>query len=496
MRARSLLGIALTTALATAPAAADPRAAVRACVRACRHRPATARCMLGCLRRDPKTRAAGLPALFAGDGLPLDGMLLAAARGDTADLERFVEGQATFVEVESLPTLGPLFNGRSCAACHFQPALGGSGEFINEMRVRNDPTGGPVHIFASDNLLRAGPQTQAGLTIFPGGLAATPLGCPLTAPGCTLSPCQQEEVARTTFSPSLPLCDPTSARFAAGENCTAERQASALFGLGLVEAVADATFQTIAARQPAALRGVVKTVVELGRPRVARFGWKDDVATLRGFAGQAYLQEMGVTNPDHPHELTTCALGRTQFGVLLDAADDPEDATDAQGRADIDRFADFMRALAPPPTLPMDATARLGRRLFTRVGCVGCHVPALTTASDPAAFIPPTSGGVAISPGVNRLLAARTFHPYSDFLLHDMGSLGDGITSGVAGPTLMRTAPLWGVRAKSRFLHDGRAPDLATAIALHDGQGAAAAAAFAALTAAEQQALIAFLGTL
>ena len=98
----------------------------------------------------------------------------------------------------------------------------------------------------------------------------------------------------------------------------------------------------------------------------------------------------------------------------------------------------------------------------------------LPHASNPASFIPASTGGVAISSVVNKALAKQTFHPYSDFLLHSMGSLGDGITSGAAGPTMMRTAPLWGLRAKSVFLHDGRASDLPTAISLHDGQGKAA----------------------
>ena len=77
-----------------------------------------------------------------------------------------------------------------------------------------------------------------------------------------------------------------------------------------------------------------------------------------------------------------------------------------------------------------------------------------------------------------------------------MGSLGDGITSGAAGPTMMRTAPLWGVRANSRLLHDGRAGDPSTAISLHDGQGKAAAQAFGKLSPDQQQDVLNFLNTL
>ena len=101
-----------------------------------------------------------------------------------------------------------------------------------------------------------------------------------------------------------------------------------------------------------------------------------------------------------------------------------------------------------------------------------------------------------MSSTVNHALAQQTFHPYGDFLLHSMGALGDGITSGGADATMMRTAPLWGLRAKSIFLHDGRAADLPTAISLHDGQGKAASQAFQALSTSQQQDVVNFLNTL
>src|SRR5215813_2225696 len=302
--------------------------------------------------------------------------------GVTTRFAQFAEGQLDFAEIENLPTLGPIFNGRACGGCHFQPALGGSGGSINEVRIRNNTAGGPLHIFASDNILRLGPQRQGALTIFPNGVESTPLGCQITSPSCVRSACQNEEAARTTFATSLKICDPTSGAFASGTNCTAERQSTPLFGFGFIEAVADATFDAIAAGQPVAIRGVVKRVTELGATRVARFGWKDDVATLRGFAGDAYLNEMGITSPDFPNERSNCALNRTSFGVLLDAADDPEDQIE-DGRADIDKFADFMRALDPPPTLQQSAAAQQGHAIFRNIGCGGCHVESITTAANP-----------------------------------------------------------------------------------------------------------------
>ena len=432
------------------------------------------------------------PINLDGFGAPLP-----AVASSNHDLTIFATGQLNFKEIEELPQLGPLFNGTTCTGCHSQPATGGGGLFINEIRVRNNTDPGPVHIFAVDNMMRNGAQSQGGTPIFANGIAAEPLGCQITVPGCQLSACQQEEASRTTFNTSLPTCDPTSADFQSGGNCVVGRAALPLFGDGLVEAVSDQTLIQEAQSEPQSVRGTVKIVTEnfLSTAHVGRFGWKNDHVFLRGFAGDAYLNEMGISNPDNPVDTSSCALGVTQYGIALEDTG-IEDTTDPDGEADIDRFSDFMRALAPPPTIPQNLSAQRGAKLFSQLGCVGCHAPSLTTASNPASFIPPSTGGIAISSTLNQALAQKTFHPYGDFLLHDMGALGDGITSGAAGPTMMRTSPLWGLRAKSIFLHDGRAADLPTAISLHDGQGKAASQAFQALPASQQQDLLNFLSAL
>jgi CxxC motif-containing protein (DUF1111 family) len=137
-----------------------------------------------------------------------------------------------------------------------------------------------------------------------------------------------------------------------------------------------------------------------------------------------------------------------------------------------------------------------GHGIFESIGCASCHVSSIVTARNPAGFIPHTTGGVAITWALNEALTDQIYHPFGDFLLHDMGPLGDGITNGAAGPTMMRTMPLWGVRDRAMFLHDGRALDLTTAITFHDGQGKAAAAQFGALPADQQQNMLDFLGTL
>ena len=85
---------------------------------------------------------------------------------------------------------------------------------------------------------------------------------------------------------------------------------------------------------------------------------------------------MGITNPDNPAEVSICAANESAYGIQLEDTG-VEGPTDPNGRADIDRFSDFMRGLAPPPTLAQNASARNGSRLFTSMGCAGCHTASM-----------------------------------------------------------------------------------------------------------------------
>jgi hypothetical protein len=138
------------------------------------------------------------------------GKPLPAVAANPADRALFSAGQRLFSTPLSIPVLGPLFNNRTCVACHFQPAMGGSGEFISEIHTRSDLSGLPVHTFAVDNVMRAGPQTQGDNVIFGHGLAAVPLGCQISDPNCRRSRCQQQEARLKNFTTDLPICDPSS----------------------------------------------------------------------------------------------------------------------------------------------------------------------------------------------------------------------------------------------------------------------------------------------
>ncbi len=127
----------------------------------------------------------------------------------------------------------------------------------------------------------------------------------------------------------------------------------------------------------------------------------------------------------------------------------------------------------------MGKAEQAGARVFAAIGCAECHTPTLQTGPSPVAA-----------------LSQKTFAPYSDFLLHDMGTIADGMEQAGAGRREMKTAPLWGLRFQPTLLHDGRARTPAAAILAHDGQGRIARDRFSKLSAADQAALLAFVNSL
>jgi CxxC motif-containing protein (DUF1111 family) len=261
-------------------------------------------------------------------------------------------------------------------------------------------------------------------------------------------------------------------------------------GAGYVEAIANATLKHIRDEQPAAMRGTALEVPVLeanSRSRFGRFGWKDQHASLESFAADAYLNEMGITSPTLPDENTS--LGRfVGFGTPYDPVADPED-----DGVDLKAFANFMRSTKAPPRGPINSTVRSGETLFTSVGCSGCHVATIRTAAP----------GTRINGGVIRVRDAvgnKIIHPYSDFLLHDIGT-GDGIpvlpgAEFASTATQIRTAPLWAMRTRNRLMHDGLSFTKQEAIARHAGQASAARAAYDALTSAQKDQVLAFLDSL
>ena len=349
---------------------------------------------------------------------------------------RFNDGKDEFVSVESVEEgVGPVFNDVSCASCHSVAAVGG-GSAILETRFG---TTGPDGLFD--------PLSQLGGSLI-----------------------QKEGIGAAADCEYLSEIVPQEATI------VADRRTTPLFGLGLVDAVPDATFWAIAQEEacdPDGIAGVVSVVANIstGQNAVGKFGWKGQNPSLFQFAGDAYINEMGITNPQFPNE--NCPQG--DCGAL---SCNPAPGLNDEGPG-VQAFADFMTFLAPPPRGPINAQAGLGELVFRGIGCAGCHRTEIRTGPNPVAA-----------------LHKVRFHPYSDFLLHDMGALGDGVTQNLATGQLMRTAPLWGARKLTTFLHDGRAATFEAAILAHAGQAKKARDRYASLPAYKKTWLTAFLNSL
>jgi CxxC motif-containing protein (DUF1111 family) len=277
-----------------------------------------------------------------------------------------------------------------------------------------------------------------------------------------------------------------------------------VFGAGLIEAIPDsailanmnanASLKTglgISGHANAHLSGNANLSANDGT--ITRFGWKAQNKSLLMFAAEAYNVEMGVTNqlfPQERDETSGCIFNATPEDTLnfTPAATPPSNTAVL---SDIEAFADFMRMLAPPTPAPDTPSIVNGRAIFTRVGCVGCHVPSFTTGRMIAS-------GSSTSPSA--ALSNQPVNLFSDLLVHHMGrGLADGITQGSAGPDEFRTAPLWGIGQRVFFLHDGRTSDLVQAIEAHRSPGSEATGVienFNRLEAQERQDVINFLRSL
>jgi CxxC motif-containing protein (DUF1111 family) len=329
-------------------------------------------------------------------------------------------------------------------------------------------------------------------------------------------------------------------------------------GDGYVEAVADETLLKIRKQQCQASRGkicgqAVKVPVpeSEGQDRIGRFGWKDQHASLLAFAADAYLNEMGITNSLQKTEVTTICNPQVTTSIpngdptRITEPNSLPDPTD-KNLEDIDHFASFMRSLKAPTrdeTAAATPDAKHGAEVFTKIGCGTCHVDTIVTGKSPAA-----PGGPGLHPDA---VENRTIHPYSDFLLHNVGT-GDGIAiavvehfgrervekrlreenastaevqtpigkaedecsesyqtavaEGEKHPKLLRdtlcarnkvrTAPLWGLRLRSRLMHDGGSVQLDDAIRRHQGEAEEVTDRFEKLKPSDQKALLAFLQSL
>jgi CxxC motif-containing protein (DUF1111 family) len=365
-----------------------------------------------------------------------DQATFAADREVFDDLERVSDG------------LGPTYNAQSCGECHQNPVAGGMSQ-ITELRAG--------HYDAS-----------TGFVPHPGGS--------LIHSRATNAAIQE--------------------RLLPGYEVNAFRTSLPTIGDGYVECIADETFAALIADQSKGSGGRIRglaiqvPVVEAGgTPRIGRFGWKNQHASLVSFSGDAYLNEMGITNTVMGHE--DFAKENTSNGRSVAAYDHVSDPEDDGG--DIESFARFMRATkAPPRDAALAATpdAQAGARIFVQIGCALCHTPAIVTAPEGTSI----NGGTYTVPAA---LGNKAFHPFGDFLLHDVGT-GDGVVQN-GGPRTrnrLRTAPLWGLRVRNRLMHDGESLTFDHAIQRHRGEASGVTENYRRLTTEEKKQLALFLQSL
>jgi CxxC motif-containing protein (DUF1111 family) len=368
--------------------------------------------------------------------------------------DSFALDQQRFEENKDIKAgLGPVYNATSCVTCHQNPVTGGPSQ-ITEIRVgHTDQNGNFVNPTV---LINDGQDSIAGRSI---------------VNDRAICPQAQEHVPATETIRTL-------------------RAVNNTLGDGFVEAIDDNTLIAIGEQQAQRTNGrihgeaVQVAIFEAaGQTRVGRFGWKDQHGSLLSFVSDAYLNEMGITNRLRPHDTTTVCKTTT----------DPEDQPDNLGLADIDHFTQFVRGTMVPPrdtTLSSSRDALHGQQVFERIGCSTCHVESIKTAAAGTVV----NGGTFIIPDA---LGDKIIHPFGDFLMHDIGT-GDGIIQGGPADTApkLRTSPLWGLRTKSRFMHDLKSLTLEEAIARHKGEASDANSDFHSLNSKEQQELFTFLNSL
>jgi CxxC motif-containing protein (DUF1111 family) len=389
-----------------------------------------------------------------------------AANLDDAQRARYQAGRSPFDFVWEVPKLGPLFNNSACLGCHGKNGRGlsqiGEGA-VSQALIRvsqsdgepGDPAGGP------SPLPGYGTQLQDHATV---GLAEVRV---------TLT--WIESIAAYDDGDTVAMREPRlEVRTPMGELLPANtrysyRTAPPLIGMGLLEAIPDATLEALADPDDADGDGISGRVNMVWDPTaqtaaVGRFGWKSNVATLQLQVAGAFSGDMGLSS------------------YVLPEVDGNRDVNDDQ----FDDTVFFTSTIAVPAAGPRDGVALHGRGLFRDFGCASCHVPTLET------------GDAAIAQ-----LAHQTIHPYTDLLVHDMGDrLTDARPDYVAEGVEWRTPALWGiglaqiVLPDAGFLHDGRARTLEEAILWHGGEAEAAREAFRTASRADRTALLAFLATL
>lgn len=431
----------------------------------------------------------------AGAGAPLPSVAL---DNPPTILSFFNDGKDRFQEVDSVSGtisgengfgLGPRYNSRSCAACHAQPATGGSSPSLNPQVADATARGATntvppfVHLNGAVVEARFVFFTDAAgnpITSAPnGGVEALyTIAGRSDAGSCTASVIQQPNFASAIAHNNVILRIPTP-----------------VFGGGLIENIDETDLLNFQAGKVGNPYGIAGTFNRNGNDgTISRFGWKAQNKSLEIFSGEAYNVEMGVNNELFPQERPSPEEERASgLPAACKINPTPEDHTNFNTSAvgtssDAVQFAMFMRLLAPPAQASASGPALIsiinGEALFNEVGCQSCHNRQFTTGAS----------------RITSSLDHATVRLWSDLEIHHMGTgLADNVSQGTAGGDQFRTAPLWGLGQRLFFMHDGQSTTLMQAIARHSSTGSEANSVvlnYNALGVSDKQDIINFLRSL
>ncbi len=380
--------------------------------------------------------------------------------------------------------LGPLYNRASCAACHMHD---GRGQPPNVMAnpAGQQPLSMLIRISMPGNTAHGGPKPVPGC-----GLQINDQALPGLQPEAHVEIIWQEIAGAygdgEIFSLRTPSVALSDAAYGAlpSDMLTSIRVAPAVYGLGLIEALSDASILALADPDDLNKDGISGRAnrvysKQLDRITLGRYGWKANIATLQDQTLDAALFDMGLTSEQDQQQ--NCEAEQIACAQAPSAVN-PELSGVFAGK-----IIDYLRMLGVPKQRPPTRESALGATLFRTFQCAACHVETLTTATHSSLSY----------------LNSQTFHPYTDLLLHDMGAgLSDGRPDFAASGSEWRTAPLWGIglipkiNGHSLYLNDGRARGIAEAILWHGGEAQAAKERFRNASSADRQALIAFVNRL
>lgn len=346
--------------------------------------------------------------------------------------------------------LGPLFNARACISCHAG---------LERMPVEVNAAG----IVMSDNLV---------LRFSNGNGEADPVyGRQLqtaAVPGI-------EPEGQIALSESGPSPHGLNKGITAPDTRHGARLAPALRGLGLLEAIPEATIlerADPADRNGDGISGRANIVAAHdGSSRIGRYGWKASAATLSDMTEAAFSTDLGLSTPGHPAPWGDCVERQPECRAAPHGGtwNEPEITGEL-----VAMIRDYLVSIAPPEQSSI--MSQSGSRLFTEAGCAACHAPVLPSPKGPV-------------------------QAYTDLLLHDMGGeLDGGATEPGVSSSEWKTAPLWGISrilaSGAHFLHDGRSRTLEDAILAHGGEGSASRSRYLALHKDERERLLSFLSSL